>query len=57
MRVLSPRQASWFPLHAADRLSAKEHLYGEQLLREDREIRAAIGLAQEFGLLVRAAAR
>jgi len=53
LRVPSPRQARWLLLHPADRLTAEEQSYGEQLLQADDEVRSAHALAAEFGLLVR----
>jgi transposase len=56
-RVLSPRQARWLLLGDDDELRPEERLYREQLLQADQELPLALGLAEEFGRLVRTRAR
>src|SRR5262245_54672888 len=53
-RVLSPRQARWLLLRPVAALRPDDQLHRECLLRQSEEIGAALGLAEEFGRLVRA---
>jgi transposase len=52
--VLSPRQARWLLLRPVADLRPDDHLHRDCLLQQSEEIRAALGLLEEFGRLVRA---